>query len=257
MNEPRNPLSRHILLVVIMAALTSVMLACGSDSSDVESTPSSTRSPGENQQSPSSTSLAINNVEKVVLFEVDMPVEFSQVQEGTAHLSADDVCGRGSPDEKAKQECLKFMQDWGRMDTYQVTFRSNNPLAPLAGSGTFEVLNISSVHRDKEGASKAFAWGKEQLQERLEQSKDARLVPAPTVGEESVAFVVDSNDFYAGQIIMLSYYSIDFRRGNVLVRVATVAPKVLAKMDDVLAFARVIDDRIQKGGQDNPARPRS
>ncbi len=248
------------LFAGLLAALALVAVSCGDDDNsqtliDTTPRPSDNNSPGFTQQpNSSSPGPTINNVESAVLTQRDVPLDFSLVEDGTSHLSLDETCSRGNPAPEAKQECLTNIQEWGRLDTYQVIFRTTNQLATLSGTGMFEILNVSSVHSDSDGANEAYDWGRDQLQARINQGQDARMVTVPTVGEESVAFVVDSTDALFGQQIELSYYSIDFRQGNVLVRVATVAPKVLAKVDDVLALARIVDERIKRGGaQPQPA----
>jgi hypothetical protein len=244
---------RYALAGIFAIAVAFIAIACGGDGDEtlLGNTPRpSGASPGvvQGTQGNSSPGPTINNVEGVVLTQRDVPLDFSRVEDGTSHLSLDESCSRGNPEPEAKQECLDNMREWGRQDTYQVIFRTNNQLDTLSGTGMFEILNVSSVHEDRDGANEAYDWGREQLQARLNQGDDARLVTVPTVGEESVAFVVDTTDSLFGRQIELSYYSIDFRQGNVLVRVATVAPKVLATSDEVLALARIVDERIKAGG---------
>lgn len=244
-----------LIVAALLATLAAISVSCGGDSNsdiDFTSSPRASTSPGGSASGQNSNQPAIRNVESVVLSQRDMPLDFSRADDESSHLSAEESCSRGSPDDAAKQECLSHMSEWRRLDSYQVIFRAINPLATLTGTGMFEVLNISSVHQDADGAAKAYAWGKDQLQARINESKDTKIVSIPTVGEESTAFVVETSDFIFGQQIQLSYYSIDFRRGNVLVRVATVAPTVLAKVDNVLALARIVDERIKKGGETPP-----
>lgn len=196
----------------------------------------------------------IMDAERVALTTRDVPLNFQQVPGGALHLSSEDICRLGNPSEAEQQDCLGRQREWKRLDSYQVLFQDESLEAGLSGAGVFEILFISSAYQDRQGVAQAFAWGKAQLLRRIDGAQGATLVSTPTVGEESLAFVVNSPQRFRGRDVPMSFYTVDFRRGNVLVRVTTVAPQVLAKVDDVLSLARLLDGRILKGGEESAAR---
>lgn len=239
-------MSRRALLLALPLALSALAAACGGGASPPS--PSATAAP------PPAVALRIEDVERVVLTIRDVPLNFQQVPGAAFHMTTEDTCSLGNPGEVEKQDCLRRLREWRRLDSYQVLFRDDSPEAGLSGSGVFEVLAISSLYQDREGAARAFVWGREQLLQRLDGARDAALVSMPPVGDESLAFVVNSTQRFRGRDIPLSFHTVDFRRGNVLVRVTTVAPQVLARADDALALARLLDERILRGGEEPPTR---
>ncbi|MDP2948791.1 MAG: hypothetical protein Q8P22_04565 [Chloroflexota bacterium] len=146
----------------------------------------------------------------------------------------------GTPSERAT--CLRDLEEWGRLDGYQVEYRASAPNAFYAG--TYDIFNAASIYKDAKGADAAFRNGQERLQESLKELEEAEPVDIPLVGDESLAFVVTSTQKMEDRDISVSLHVVDFRRGNVLVRVGTTAPTALASVDDPLTLARQVDERI-------------
>jgi hypothetical protein len=182
----------------------------------------------------------IEDAEAISLQVGDMPVDFIEVEGSAMHVTDSQSCAGAEGAELDK--CLSQLQEWGRLDGYQVEYASTDSTAFL--SGTFDVFGAVSIYQDQKGAAAAFRSGKERLQEELRQLEDAAPVDIPTVGDESVAFVTTTTQTMGTRDVSVSLHVIDFRRGNVLGRIGATAPTALAAVDDALKLAQVLDNRI-------------
>jgi hypothetical protein len=184
--------------------------------------------------------ILIEDAEAVKLEIGDMPVDFVEVEGSAMHVTNSQSCAGAEGAEL--DECLGHLEEWGRLDGYQVEYASNDPAALL--SGTYDVFGAVSIYQDQSGAAAAFRSGKEKLQEELRQLEDAAPADIPTVGEQSLAFVTTTTQQTSTRDISVSLYVVDFQRGNVLARVGATAPTALASVDDALKLAQILDKRI-------------
>lgn len=184
--------------------------------------------------------LLIEDAEAIALKIGDVPADFIEVEGSAVHITNSESCAGAQGAER--DECLGRLEEWGRIDGYEVTYVATEPEAFL--SGTYRIFGAVSMYRDEEGAAEAFRVGKERLLEELQQLDDAAPVEIPTVGDESVAFVTTDSLEMGERDIPISLHVVDFRRGNVLVRVGVDAPTVLASVEDALKRAEVLDNRI-------------
>lgn len=191
---------------------------------------------GGDQEEP----VLIEDAEAVALQVGDMPVDFVEVEGSAFHRTNADSCAGAQGDER--EECLERLEEWGRLDGYEIEYAATDPWAFL--SGTYRVFSVVSLYEDQEGAAEAFRVGEGRLKEELRQLDDAALVEIPTIGEESVAFVTMDTQTIGTRDMSVSLYVVDFLRGNVLARVGATSPTALASVDDAIDFARRLDERI-------------
>ena len=192
----------------------------------------------------------IEDAEAIALQIGDVPMDFLEVEGSAMHITNAESCAGAQGDER--DECLSRLEEWGRLDGYQVEYATSDPEALL--SGTYSIFGAVSIYRDQKGASEAFRVGEGRLQEDLRQLEDAAPVEIPTIGDESVAFVTIDSRSIGTRDISISLHVIDFRRGNVLVRIGATAATALASVDDALRLAERLDEHILRvASQPSPA----
>jgi hypothetical protein len=182
----------------------------------------------------------IEDAEAVALQIGDVPMDFLEVEGSAIHVTNTESCASAQGDER--DECLSSLEEWGRLDGYQVEYASSDPQAFL--SGVYRLFGAVSIYQDQEGAAEAFRVGADRLQEELRQLEDAAPVEILTVGDESVAFVTLDSQSTGTRDIPISLHVVDFRRGNVLARIGATAPTALASVDDAIELAQRLDERI-------------
>jgi hypothetical protein len=194
--------------------------------------------------------VVIEDAEAAALQVGDVPMDFLEVEGSAMHVTNAESCAGAQGAER--DECLSRLEEWGRLDGYQVEYATSDPEALL--SGTYNIFGAVSIYRDEKGASEAFRVGEERLQDDLRQLEDAGPVEIPTIGDESTAFVTIDSGSASTRDIPISLHVIDFRRGNVLVRIGATAATALASVDDALRLAERLDERILRvAGQTSPA----
>jgi hypothetical protein len=194
--------------------------------------------------------VVIEDAEAAALQVGDVPMDFLEVEGSAMHVTNAESCAGAQGAER--DECLGRLEEWGRLDGYQVEYATSDPEALL--SGTYNIFGAVSIYRDEKGASEAFRVGEERLQDDLRQLEDAGPVEIPTIGDESTAFVTLDSGSASTRDIPISLHVIDFRRGNVLVRIGATAATALASVDDALRLAERLDERILRvAGQTSPA----
>jgi hypothetical protein len=194
--------------------------------------------------------VVIEDAEAAALQVGDVPMDFLEVEGSAMHVTNAESCAGAQGAER--DECLGRLEEWGRLDGYQVEYATSDPEALL--SGTYNIFGAVSIYRDEKGASEAFRVGEERLQDDLRQLEDAGPVEIPTIGDESTAFVTIDSGSASTRDIPISLHVIDFRRGNVLVRIGATAATALASVDDALRLAERLDERILRvAGQTSPA----
>ena len=183
--------------------------------------------------------ILIEDAEAVALQVGDLPVDF--VAEGEpAHLTNEQTCAASGDAER--QECIDRLEGFGRRDNYQVAYYATDPTAILFGLN--HVFSSVSVYETATGAAQAFDYSQGKLEQAIRTSEDISRVSAPTVGDESAAFVANLSAAAEGGAVSISSYVVDFRRGNLLVRVGTDVPAALGNVDDAVQLARQVDQRI-------------
>lgn len=183
--------------------------------------------------------LLIEDAEAVALQVGDLPIDF--VLEGEPiHVTIEESCA--APSDEERQECIDRLASFGRRDNYQVAYYSTDPTAIL--SGMYYVFNGVSVYETVGGAAQSFDWGQGKLEEVIRESEDVSRVPAPTVGDESAAYVANQGTSAESGSVPVSSYVVDFRRGNLLVRVVTAIPTAPGNVDEAVQLARRLDERI-------------
>jgi hypothetical protein len=210
------------LLTILLLPFLIVLAACGGGDGGQEE------------------SVLVQDAEAVALQIGDMPMDFIEVEGSAMHVTNDQSCAGTEGAEL--DECSSQLEEWGRLDGYQVEYASSDSTALY--SGTFDVFGAVSLYQDQKGAAAAFRAGKERLQKGLGELEDANLVEIPTVGDESVAFVTTTSQETGTTDVPVRLYVVDFRRGNVLGRIGATAPTALASVDDALRLAQVMDNRI-------------
>jgi hypothetical protein len=184
--------------------------------------------------------ILIEDAELIALRIGDVPTGFLEVEGSAMHVTNIESCAGAQGDER--DECLSSLEEWGRLDGYQVEYAASDSEAYLAG--VYRLFGAVSLYRDQEGAAEAFRVGADRLQEELRQLEDAAPVEIPTVGEESAAFVTLDSQTIGTRDVPISLHVVDFRRGNVLMRIGATAPTALASVDDAVTLAQRLDDRI-------------
>jgi hypothetical protein len=221
-------MSRHgimrltLLPTILLLPFLIVLAACGGD--------------GDGQEE----AILIEDAEAIALQISDVPTDFLEVEGSAMHITNTDSCAGAQGAEQ--DECLSQLEEWGRLDGYEVTYAAQDPESLL--SGTYRIFGAVSIYRDQEGAAKAFRAGEDRLQEELRQLEDAAAVEIPNVADESVSFVTMATQTIGESDMSVSLYVVDFRRGNVLARIGATAPTALASVDDALELAQLLDERI-------------
>lgn len=210
-----------LLLTVLLILFLIVLAACDGDGGQEEA-------------------ILIEDAEAIALQIGDVPVDFLEVEGSAMHVTNDESCAGALGDER--DECLSRLEEWGRLDGYQVEYAASNAEAFLIG--TYRLFGAVSIYQDQKGAAEAFRVGADRLQEELRELDDAASVEIPTVGDESVAFVTFDSQTIGTRDIPISLHVVDFRRGNVLVRVGATAPTALASADETVELAQRLDERI-------------
>ena len=182
----------------------------------------------------------IEEAEAIALQIGDVPMDFLEVEGSAMHVTNDKSCASAQGDER--DECLSSLEEWGRLDGYQVEYAAGDPQAYL--TGVYRLFGAVSIYQDQEGAAEAFRVGADRLQEELRQLEDAAAVEIATVGDESLAFVTLDSQAIGTRDVPISLHVVDFRRGNVLVRIGATAPTALASVDDAIGLAQRLDERI-------------
>lgn len=211
-----------LLLTVLLIPLLIVLADCGGGGA------------GQDE------AILIEDAEAVALQIGDVPMDFVEVEGSAMHVTNSESCAGALGAEQ--DECLSRLEEWGRLDGYQVEYASNDPQAFL--SGVYRVLGAISLYRDEKGAAEAFRVGADRLHEELQGLEDAAAVEIPTIGDESVAFVTFDSQTVGTRDIPISLHVVDFRRGNVLVRIGVTAPTALASVDEAVRLAQRLDERI-------------
>ncbi len=211
-----------LLLAILLLPLLIVLAACAGGGGGQEE------------------AVLIEDAEAVALQIGDVPMDFIEVEGSAMHVTNSQRCAGAQAAER--DECLSRLEEWGRLDEYQVEYAASDPEAFL--SGIYRVFGAVSIYQDQKGAAEAFRVGQGRLQEELRQLDDAAPVEIPTVGDESVAFVTIDSQRIGTRDISVSLHVVDFRRGNVLVRVGATAATALASVDDALGLAERLDKHI-------------
>jgi len=214
------------LLIILLLALL-LVAACGNGGGEEE---------GVFLQDPEAALLQISEV----------PSRFVEIEGSRRHISNEESCAGTEGTER--EECLSQREQWGRLDGIEVAYRADDPTAFL--DGVYRVFSATTVYRDPKGARDSFSHNLERLKKDLAGLEDAPQVDAATlveiepVGEESVAFAINTFENLGGDDIPVTLYVVDFRRGNTLAQVGVIAPTALASVDPVLALAKRVDQRI-------------
>lgn len=182
----------------------------------------------------------IEDPEAIALQIADVPTGFTEVDGSAMHVTNDESCAGAQGDEQ--QQCLRQLQQWGRLDGFEVEYAASDAGAFL--TGTYRIFGAVSIYRDQKGAAEAFSAGKDRLHEELSKLEDATPVQIPTVGDESLGFVTTATQTVGTTDMSVSLHVVDFRRGNVLVRIGATAPTALASVDDALKLAQLLDNRV-------------
>ena len=209
-----------LLLLILLFPFLIVLAACGG---------------GDQEEA-----VLIEDAEAIALQIGDVPMDFVEVEGSAIHVTNAESCAAAQGAER--DECLSRLEEWGRLDGYEVEYAAGDPGAFL--TGTYRVFGAVSIYQDQKGAAEAFSVGEGRLQEDLQQLEDAAPVEIPTVGDESVAFVTVASQRVGERDVSISLHVVDFRRGNVLVRIGATAPTALALVDDALELAQRLDERI-------------
>jgi hypothetical protein len=211
-----------LLPTILLLPFLIVLAACGGDGGGQEE------------------AILIEDAEAIALQISDVPTDFLEVEGSAMHITNTESCAGAQGAER--DECLSQLEEWGRLDGYEVTYAAQDPGAFL--SGTYRIFGAVSIYRDQEGAAKAFRAGEDRLQEELRQLEDATAVEIPSVADESLSFVTMATQSIGENDMSVSLYVVDFRRGNVLARIGATAPTVLASVDEALELAQLLDRRI-------------
>jgi hypothetical protein len=183
----------------------------------------------------------IEDAEAVALRISDLPVDFVEAANSDLHFTNEDSCATALTDDE-RQECVARLNSWGRQDHYQVEYLSTGPEA--VQSAMFHAFSAVSVYETAEGAAQSFQYNSEKLEQSIEEIPEISFLPSPGVGSESLAHVVEESGQVGERIVSMTSCVIDFRRGNVIVRMQTSGATPLASVDDTLALAKHVDQRI-------------
>ncbi|MGQ9573305.1 MAG: hypothetical protein ACUVV3_09030 [Dehalococcoidia bacterium] len=185
-------------------------------------------------------SVLVQDAEAIALRLTDVPDGFLEVEGSAVHITNDESCAGALGTER--DECLKRLEQWGRLDGFEVEYAVSDPALSL--TGTHRIFGAVSIYSDQKGATEAFRFSEKRLQQELKELEDAAPVEISAVGDESVAFVATATHTISGREVPVSLHVVDFRRGNVLARIGAQAPTALASVDDALRLARRLDNRI-------------
>ena len=183
----------------------------------------------------------IQDPEAVVLEIGDLPSGLGTASEGGTHVTNEQACASAT-DETEKQACIDRLNSWGRRDHYQVMYSSDDPEAVLIG--IFQMLVGVSVYDTVEGAAASFDYNAKRLGDLLKDNPDTFIVPAETVGDESVVWVSNTIETMENREVPVSTYVVDFRRGNTIVRTQMAIAKALGSTDEAVEWARRVDTNI-------------
>ncbi len=247
----------RLLLAVCAIAVTPVLLACGGDGGDDDTTPGGNETPGGSptasgggpaptQAKPASKfSISIDDLGQNFrtdiqnTFVLDAKTYAHEASVGTTRVRLFSTESQGS----------KLLADWGYIDGYQTGYIPEGVSGPESAllSGGFYITVESHLFKDPEGALDAY----DHFVDFLE-TNGAKSATAPVVGNKSSAWETTGGKIGKTEVLG-TYHQLVFVRGNVMTIVLTKGAQGFAKVDTVVALGRIADEKIL--GQRNATEP--
>ena len=162
----------------------------------------------------------------------DLPSGFVVDPTSTGAVTNDSIV-KTSSDAATTQSLL---QKWERTGGYEADYiRAGAQAAP----GMLVVVNWISLHRSPQGAQAELVnppgvgW---------------QPVSAPTVGDQSVAYIKTQTVTIQSQSVDLTSYEIEFRVGSVLAAISTGGTAASADINQAVGLAQIVAQRIRSHG---------
>jgi hypothetical protein len=132
-----------------------------------------------------------------------------------------------------------FIQKYGRVSGYVNRFY-RPPQADLSeGRVTYSKVEFYSSPDNARGAWADPNWWS------APPTKNAQQISAPTIGDQSIAFMAAVTITNPRGDVAATLYQIDFRVGSAVANVETWTPVSQANVNDTIALARIVAGRLQ------------
>lgn len=162
------------------------------------------------------------------------------------------------------QKRLSDFNEWGRLLSYQVSYKKEAGLGALLG-GTISISNEIAVYQDADGAKASMAASRERVEDPELAAKLAASFESETMSNASVtkmAFAEIGDETQAMQItadvseptMKVVVQGVGLREGRVIGSVMTVAANAPSPTQELESLARKLDDRIGAALK-NPPKP--
>lgn len=134
------------------------------------------------------------------------------------------------------EEGQQKLTQWGYLGGYETGYTPEGRDRALLNGG-YTIYVESHLFQSEEGAKAAFAYFNERLAESVSEQ-----VTAPAVGNESSAWRL-VHDPISGSSVNSVFHRLVFRRGNLLVVVATLGAEPLMDVNRAFGLAVIVDEK--------------
>ena len=140
------------------------------------------------------------------------------------------------------EEGLQKLAEWGYLGGYETGYTPEGRDSAVL-NGSYYIFVETHLFETPEGTAAAFDYFNDRLTNSVSEQ-----VTAPSVGNESAAWRL-VYDTIGNSSVESVFHRVIFRRGNMLVVVATLGAEPLMKVDDAYSLAVIVDEKAMGARQ--------